>query len=113
MSTSLLSATSGEAGRLWLIVPIIFVLGASLALTIISARVILQERPPPDQRARVIAAQLALANAAAVIPLLLGGSMADQLGIRPVMAVLGLLALASGLAGWRHARAPVWQGQSE
>jgi MFS family permease len=100
----LLSLVAGEAARLWLILPIIFGLGLALALTIISARVVLQERPPAGQRARVIAAQLALANAAAVLPLLLGGSLADSLGIRPVMAVLGLVALAAGLAGWRYAR---------
>ena len=104
VSTGLLSLVAGNAARLWLILPIIFALGLALSLTIISARVVLQERPPADKRARVIAAQLALANAAAVIPLLLGGSLADSVGIRPVMAVLGLLALASGLAGWRYAR---------
>jgi MFS family permease len=104
VSTGLLSLAAGEAAPLWLILPIIFALGAALALTVISARVVLQERPPADKRARVIAAQLALANAAAVVPLLLGGSVADSIGIRPVMAVLGLLALAAGLAGWRHAR---------
>jgi len=47
----------------------------------------------------VIAAQLALSNAAAVVPLLLGGTLADRWGIRPVMLGLGLVALAAGLAG--------------
>ena len=113
LSTLLLSLVAGEAARLWLILPIILGLGLALALTIISARVVLQERPPPDKRARVIAAQLALANAAAVIPLLLGGSLADSLGIRPVMAILGLLALVAGLAGWRYARQPSLEGAGQ
>ena len=76
----------------------------TLALVIVSARVILQERPPAEMRGRVIAAQLALANAVAVLPLLLGGSLADQVGIRPVMGLLGLLALGAGAIGLCHLR---------
>lgn len=92
----LLSMLASQAGRLWLIVPLIFGIGITLALVIVSARVVLQERPPAEMRGRVIAAQLALANAAAVLPLLLGGSLADHLGIRPVMGLLGLLAVGAG-----------------
>ncbi len=103
-SIGLLSVLSGRAGRLWLILPLILAMGVALALVIISARVILQERPPAALRGRVIAAQLALANAAAVIPLLVGGSLADHLGIRPVMAFLGLLAVGAGAVGLHHAR---------
>jgi MFS family permease len=112
LSVLLLSVAGGGPGRLWLILPPILIMGVALAFTIISARVILQERPPPGMRARVIAAQLAVANAAAVIPLLLGGSLADSLGIRPVMAILGLLALGSGLAGWPYARRTNSEGSS-
>ncbi len=104
----LLSVFSGETGRLWLILPLILGIGVMLALVIIPARVVLQERPPAAMRGRVIAAQLALANAAAVLPLLLGGSLADQLGIRPVMGLLGLLAMGAGAVGLRYARS---QGQ--
>jgi len=98
-STGLLSLLSSGTGRLWLILPTILGIGIALALVIVSARVVLQERPPAAMRGRVIAAQLALANAAAVIPLLLGGSLADHLGIRPVMGVLGLLAMGAGALG--------------
>jgi hypothetical protein len=69
---------------------------------IISARVILQEHPPAEVRGRVIAAQLAMANAVAVLPVLLGGSLADQIGILPVMVLLGLLAIGAGLLGLRQ-----------
>ena len=78
--------------------------GLALALVIIPARTVLEERPPADMRGRVIAAQLALGNAAAIIPLLLGGALADQLGIRPVLGVMGLLALGAGAAGLHHMR---------
>lgn len=103
-SISLLGLQSGEAGRIWLILPLILAIGVALALVIISARVVLQERPPAAMRGRVIAAQLALANAAAVIPLLIGGSLADHLGIHPVMALLGLFAVGAGGLGLHYAR---------
>ena len=35
----------------------------------------------------------------AVLPLVLGGALADLIGIHPVMVVLGLLALAAGALG--------------
>lgn len=104
VSIGLLSLFSGQPARLWLILPLVFGIGFALALVIVSARVVLQERPPAEKRGRVIAAQLALANATAVIPLLLGGSLADNMGIRPVMGVLGVIALAAGVAGLYYAR---------
>ncbi len=104
MSIGLLGLASSQEGRLWLVLPLILAMGVMLALVIISARVVLQERPAAEMRGRVIAAQLAMANAAAVLPLLLGGSLADQLGIRPVMGLLGLIALGAGLVGLRQAR---------
>ena len=86
----------------WLILPLILGLGIMLALVVIPARTVLQERPPEPMRGRVIAAQLTLANAAAVVPLLLGGALADQLGIAPVMGLLSLLAVGAGAIGLRR-----------
>jgi MFS family permease len=103
VSIGLLSLASSQPGRLWLILPVILGMGVMLALVIISARVILQEHPPAEVRGRVIAAQLAMANAVAVLPILLGGSLADQVGILPVMVLLGLLAIGAGLLGLRQA----------
>ncbi len=91
-------------GSAWLILPLVLLLGVALALAIISARVVLQEHPPAAVRGRAIAAQPALANAAAVAPLLLGGSLADLWGIQPVMIVLALLAVCAGIAALFQAR---------
>ena len=101
-AVGLLSLSASQEGGLWLILPLIFGIGIALALVIVSARVVLQERPPAEMRGRVIAAQLALANAAAVLPLLLGGSLADHLGIQPVMGLLGLLAVGAGALSLRN-----------
>ncbi len=104
VSIGLLSLFSVEPAPLLLILPLVFGIGFALALVIVSARVVLQERPPAEKRGRVIAAQLALANAMAVIPLLLGGSLADHVGIRPAMGLLGVIALGAGVAGLYYAR---------
>jgi MFS family permease len=106
VTTGLLGALAGEgeAARLWLFQALILGVGLALALVIIPARTVLQERPPAQMRGRVIAAQLALGNAAAVIPLLMGGALADQLGIRPVLGLLGLLAVGGGAVGLYQAR---------
>jgi predicted MFS family arabinose efflux permease len=108
-----LLALSSRPGRLWLVLPLILGLGVFLALAIISARVVLQERPPAGVRGRVIAAQLALANAAALLPVLLGGSLADSLGIRPVMGIVGLVALLDGMLVIFLARALARKGEVE
>ena len=112
VSVGLLALLS-EPGRLWLILPVILGMGVALALVIISARVVLQERPPAAVRGRVIAAQLALANATALVPLMLGGSLADRLGIRPVMGIVGLVALFAGIIVVFQARAMARKGQAE
>jgi MFS family permease len=104
LSIGLMSILGSEPGRVWVIVPCILGLGVTLALIIVPARTVLQERPPAPLRGRVIAAQLALANAAAVLPLLLGGTLADHLGIRPVMGLLSLVALAAGIISLHQAR---------
>jgi hypothetical protein len=106
VTTGLLGALAGEgeAARLWPFQALILGVGLALALVVIPARTVLQERPPARMRGRVIAAQLALGNAAAVIPLLMGGALADQLGIRPVLGLLGLLAVGGGAVGLYQAR---------
>jgi len=103
-SLGLLSLLSSGAGHLGLVLPLILGIGVALALVIIPARTLLQQRPPAWLRGRVIAAQLALANAAAVVPLLMGGVLADRVGIRPVMGLLSLLAVGAGAVGLHQAR---------
>ena len=106
LNIGLLAALAGGAGWVRLLLSLVPVLGVGLAmaLVIIPARTVLQERPSAAVRGRVIAAQLALGNAAAVVPLLMGGALADSLGIRPVLGLLGLLAVGAGAAGLRYVR---------
>lgn len=100
---ALMSGGAVQAPLALIVLPVLGV-GLTLAMVIIPARTALQERPPPELRGRVIAAQLAMANAAAVLPLLVGGTLADRFGIHPVMEVLGLLTLGVGIISVRRAR---------
>ena len=104
LTTLLLGFLSGGNEYLWMVVLVIFGLGLTLSLVIIPARTVLQERPPAELRGRVISAQLALGNAAAVVPLVLGGTLADHLGIQPVLAGLGLLTIVAGILGLYQSR---------
>jgi hypothetical protein len=105
-AVGLLAAVSDNRGHegLWLILLLILGLGLTMALVVVPARTILQERPPPNLRGRVIAAQLALSHAMSVLPLLLGGSLADHFGIQAVMGILGVLAATAGFLGLNQIR---------
>lgn len=104
LGIGLLAAVSGTPPVLGLMLASFLVMGFAFAVALIPARTILQERPPAEVRGRVISAQLALGNAAAVLPLLLGGSLADQIGIQPVLVLMALVALATGAGGLWFAR---------
>jgi MFS family permease len=104
LGLGLLAALSGSAVALIPVLVVVLGMGLALALVIIPSRTVLQERPPAALRGRVIAAQLALANAAAVAPVLMGGALADRLGIQPVLGLLALVSVVAGAVGWRYAR---------
>ncbi len=104
LGIGLLATASGTPPLLGLMLASFLVMGFAFAFALIPARTVLQERPPAEVRGRVISAQLALGNAAAVLPLLLGGSLADQIGIQPVLALMALVALATGAGGLWFAR---------
>jgi MFS family permease len=72
-------------------------LGSGLALVIIPARAVLQSRPPAALRGRVWATQVVLSNAAALLPIILMGSLADRIGIQRVLFLISLIALVVGL----------------
>lgn len=82
-----------------------FFLGAAAALVSIPAQTALQAEPPAELRGRVIAVYFLLANLLAVPPLLFMGTVADRVGILPVLfaIALGVLGLA-GLSLWQTRR---------
>lgn len=75
----------------------VIVAGFGFALTMIPARTILQERPAPYMRGRVISTQIVLANAASTLPMPAAGGLADLWGIQQVL--LTIAAIILGTAG--------------
>ncbi|HLE02033.1 MAG TPA: MFS transporter, partial [Dehalococcoidia bacterium] len=74
-----------------------FVMGGAYAGVAIPAQTILQEKVPPGLRGRIFATQLVLANVASLLPLLFLGSLADLIGIGPVLFLTAALVLAVAL----------------
>jgi len=72
--------------------------GLGLALVIIPARTVLQSQPPVALRGRVWATQVVLNNAAALLPIFISGSLADRMGIRPVLFMTASTMLVIGLS---------------
>jgi MFS family permease len=68
-------------------------LGFTYALVNAPAQTVLHERAPLEMRGRVFAAQVVLANAVGIMPLIVAGSVADIFGVSPV-----LFAIAVGMA---------------
>ena len=71
-------------------------LGFAYALVNAPAQTVLHERAPAEVRGRVFAAQVVLANAVGILPLIAAGSVADIFGVAPVLfaiaAVMGTIA---------------------
>ncbi len=87
-----------------LVMMLAFVLGLSYAFVNISAQTLVQERVPFDLRGRIFAAQFALANAAAIVPLLFLGGLADLIGINVVTYVGAGIVFSSGVFSIFHTR---------
>lgn len=69
-------------------------LGFSYTAVTVAARSVLHERTPERLHGRVFAMQGVLASLASVAPLLLGGALAELIGVRFVVVMLGVAAAA-------------------
>lgn len=76
-------------------VPIAFLLGIVLTTSLTAARVTLTETAPTGQQARVFAVEETLTEAIVVVPLLLAGVGTHFAGARPVLLIVGCLAVAA------------------
>ena len=54
------------------------------------AQTVLHERAPAEIRGRVFAAQVVLANAVGILPLIVAGSVADIFGVTPVLFIIAV-----------------------
>jgi MFS family permease len=82
------------SGFLVVVSAITFVIGLSLALVNIPAQTLLQEQAPKEGRGRVFSIQAMVYNAGSLPILLFAGTIADTLGIEPVLYGLAAATLA-------------------
>ncbi len=66
-------------------------LGFAYALVNAPAQTVLHERAPAEMRGRVFAAQVVLANAVGILPLIVAGSVADIYGVAPVLFAIAVV----------------------
>ncbi len=80
-------------------------LGFTYALVNAPAQTVLHERAPAELRGRVFAAQVVLANAVGILPLLLAGSVADIFGVSPVLfAIAAVMTAIAGMSIYLEAK---------
>jgi Na+/melibiose symporter-like transporter len=80
-------------------------LGFTYALVNAPAQTVLHERAPAEQRGRVFAAQVVLANAVGILPLIVAGSVADIYGVTPVLfAIAAVMAVIAGCSIYFEAK---------
>jgi MFS family permease len=80
-------------------------LGFTYALVNAPAQTVLHERAPAEMRGRVFAAQVVLANAVGILPLIVAGSVADIFGVSPVLFAIALtMAAIAGVSIYLEAK---------
>lgn len=99
----------GRAGGLSILVLLTMAfagpIGFSYAMVNAPAQTVLHERAPADIRGRVFAAQVVLANAVGILPLIVAGSVADIFGVTPVLFMLAVtLGTIAGVSIYLEAR---------
>ncbi len=65
-------------------------MGFTYAMVNAPAQTVLHERAPAEMRGRVFAAQVVLANAVGILPLIVAGSVADIFGVSLVLFAIAL-----------------------
>jgi MFS family permease len=65
-------------------------MGFAYAMVNAPAQTVLHERAPAEMRGRIFAAQVVLANAVGILPLIVAGSVADIFGVSPVLIAIAL-----------------------
>lgn len=101
----------GSSGMTVATMVLAFGLGMGFALIGIPAQTMLQERTPHAVRGRTFSVQFLLANLFSIPPMLFAGTLADRIGIPPVILIvaLGLLVISAWALFWasRHPGAPL------
>jgi len=73
--------------------------GLANAAFVVPSQTLFQQRTPGEMLGRVVAIRLAVVNAAVAVSMATSGALAQAFGLRPVLAVCGVLTAVAGLAG--------------
>ncbi|TME80112.1 MAG: MFS transporter [Chloroflexi bacterium] len=87
------------AGALPLALGLFLGSGFANMVYIIPSQTLFQERTPPDLIGRVVGLRFSLVFGAMTLAMAISGLLASVLGVEPVLAAFGLLAVAAGLGG--------------
>jgi MFS family permease len=87
------------SGNLALVIGFAFGTGIANMVFVIPSQTLFQERTPPELMGRVVGFRFALVFGSMTIAMALGGILAEVVGVTMVLAVFGLVTMATGLAG--------------
>ena len=73
--------------------------GLANAAFVVPSQTLFQQRTPGEMLGRVIAIRLAVVNGVLAVSMATSGALAQAFGLRPVLAVCGVLTAVAGLAG--------------
>jgi MFS family permease len=73
--------------------------GLANAAFVVPSQTLFQQRTPGEMLGRVVAIRLAVVNGVLAVSMATAGALAQAFGLRPVLAVCGVLTAVAGLAG--------------
>jgi MFS family permease len=73
--------------------------GLANAAFVVPSQTVFQQRTPGEMLGRVVAIRLAVVNGVLAVSMATSGALAQAFGLRPVLAVCGVLTAVAGLAG--------------
>jgi DHA3 family macrolide efflux protein-like MFS transporter len=92
-------ALLGVTNQLPIAVGLLVGAGVANMVFVIPSQTLFQQRTPAELMGRVVSFRFSLVFGALTIAMAVGGVLAAQIGVAPVLALFGLLTLIAGLAG--------------
>jgi MFS transporter, DHA3 family, macrolide efflux protein len=96
----LLTAIMALSGNLGLVLALALGIGIANMVFIIPSQTLFQERTPVQLLGRVVSFRFSLVSGALMLSIGLGGVLAEIIGVTTVIAAVGLVTAAAGIAGW-------------
>jgi MFS transporter, DHA3 family, macrolide efflux protein len=92
-------AAMAVTGNLYVALAMAAVVGLANVTFVVPSQTLFQQRTPDQMLGLVVSIRLAVVNGVLALAMATSGALAEVFGLRPVLAVCGLLTAAAGLAG--------------